>query len=63
MADFDKHMYMIVFPINALASSQLSPSEFAQHYAVGSSKHFRGKVIFVELDINFRNPYFEFDGL
>ncbi|HCV43354.1 MAG TPA: hypothetical protein DGH68_07705 [Bacteroidetes bacterium] len=61
MAEFEKHLYMIVFPINALVSSQLNPTEFAQHYAVGSAKHFRGKVIFIELDINFRNPYFDID--
>jgi hypothetical protein len=61
MAEFDKHLYMIVFPINALVSSQLKPAEFAQHYAVGSAKHFGGKVIFVEVDINFRNSYFDID--
>ncbi|HCV42230.1 MAG TPA: hypothetical protein DGH68_02010 [Bacteroidetes bacterium] len=61
MAEFEKHLYVIVFPINALVSSQLSPTEFAQHYAVGSAKHFRGKVIFVEVDITFRNQYFDID--
>ncbi|HUN66736.1 MAG TPA: hypothetical protein VMW43_11610 [Bacteroidota bacterium] len=61
MADSAKHLYMIVFPINALVSSQLKPEEFAQHYTVGSAKHFRGKVIFAEVDIKFRNPYFDID--
>jgi hypothetical protein len=56
-----KHLYMIVFPINALVASQLNPTEFAQHYTIGSAKHFRGKVIFVEVDLNFRNPYFDID--
>jgi hypothetical protein len=57
----EKHLYMIVFPVNALVASQLKPAEFAQHYTIGSAKHFRGKVIFVEVDINFRNPYFDIE--
>jgi hypothetical protein len=61
MAEYPKHLYMIVFPINALVASQLAPPEFAQHYAVGSSKHFSGKVIFVEVDVTFRDAYFEID--
>jgi hypothetical protein len=61
MADYEKHLYMIVFPINALVASQLKPAEFAQHYTVGSAKHYRGKVIFVEVDIQFRHPYFDID--
>lgn len=61
MADYPKHLYMIVFPINALVASQLRPEDFAQHYAIGSAKHFRGKVIFAEVDVNFRHPYFEID--
>jgi len=61
MAEYDKHLYMIVFPINALVASQLKPEEFAQHYAIGSAKHFRGKVVFAEVDVNFRDPYFEID--
>lgn len=61
MAEYDKHLYMIVFPINALVASQLKPNEFAEHYTIGSAKHYKGKVIFAEVDINFRNPYFEID--
>jgi hypothetical protein len=61
MADYQKHLYMIVFPINALVASQLEPAAFAQHYTIGSARHFQGKVIFAELDINFRDPYFRID--
>jgi len=50
---------MIVFPINALVASQLEPEDFGMHYAVGSTKHYSGKVIFVEVDINFQHPYFD----
>ena len=61
MAQHQKHLYMIVFPVNALVSSQLEPDRFAEHFTVGSAKHYRGKVIFAEVDINFRDPYFEID--
>jgi len=61
MSKHEKHLYMIVFPINALVASQLGPDRFGEHYTMGSAKHFGGKVIFAELDINFRNDYFEID--
>ena len=61
MPDYEKHLYMIVFPINALVASQLEPDKFGEHYTTGSAKHFSGKVIFAELDINFRNDHFEID--
>ena len=61
MAEYQKHLYMIVFPINALVASQLEPKAFAQHYTIGSARHFQGKVIFAELDINFRDPYFKIE--
>jgi len=61
MPEYQKHLYMIVFPVNALVASQLDPEQFAEHYTIGSSKHYEGKVIFAEIDINFRDPYFEID--
>ncbi|MCB2203370.1 hypothetical protein KQI65_01370 [bacterium] len=61
MAEYQKHLYMIVFPINALVASQLEPEAFAQHYTIGSARHFQGKVIFAEIDSNFRNPYFQIE--
>lgn len=61
MPDYEKHLYMIVFPINALVASQLQPEQFGEHYTTGSAKHFSGKVIFAELDINFRHPEIEID--
>jgi hypothetical protein len=61
MAEYEKHLYLIVFPVNALVASQLNPMAFAEHYTIGSSKHFRGKVIFAEVDISFCNPYFDID--
>lgn len=61
MPEYKQHLYMIVFPINALVASQLSPEAFAEHYTIGSAKHFRGKVLFAEIDINFRHPFFDID--
>lgn len=61
MAESDKHLYMIVFPINALVASQLKPQEFGEHYTIGSTKHYKGKVIFAEVDINFCDAYFDID--
>lgn len=59
MPAYDKHLYMIVHPVNALVASQLSPEDFARHYTIGSSKHYQGKVIFAELDLAFRDPHFD----
>jgi hypothetical protein len=61
MQEYEKHLYMIVFPTNALVASQLGPEKFGEHYTMGNAKHFSGKVIFTELDINFRNDYFDID--
>ncbi|MHC1736762.1 MAG: hypothetical protein AB9882_01980 [Ignavibacteriaceae bacterium] len=62
MDKYPQNLYMIVFPINALVASQLNPHQFAEHYTVGSAKHYRGKVIFAEIDIKFRDAYFEIDN-
>lgn len=61
MADFTKHLYLILYPNEALVASQLTPEEFGMHYSVGSPRHFTGKVIFVEVDIEFRHPYLRID--
>ena len=61
MQNYEKHLYMIVFPINALVSSQLDPEKFGEHYTTGSARHFNGKVIFAELIPEFRDPYFKID--
>ncbi len=61
MAEFQKHLYLILYPNEALVASQLEPDEFGKHYSVGSPKHYKGKVIFAEVDINYRNDYFQID--
>ena len=57
MSEFQKHLYLILHPNEALVASQLSPEEFGSHYSVGSPRHFTGKVIFAEVDINYRNEF------
>lgn len=61
MSEYQKHLYLILYPNEALVASQLSPSEFGQHYSIGSTRHFSGKVIFAEVDINYRSDYFRLD--
>ncbi|GAB4343791.1 MAG: hypothetical protein Kow0037_32140 [Calditrichia bacterium] len=61
MSELKKHLYLILYPNEALVASQLSPEEFGRHYAVGSPKHFSGKVIFAEVDLSYRNDYFKID--
>jgi hypothetical protein len=61
MSDYRKHLYLILFPNEALVASQLTPEEFGQHYSIGSSRHFTGKVLFVEIDISFRHEYLRID--
>jgi hypothetical protein len=61
MAEFQTHLYLILHPNEALVASQLSPEEFGSHYSVGSPRHFTGKVIFAEVDINYRAEYLRID--
>jgi hypothetical protein len=61
MSEFQKHLYLILHPNEALVASQLSPEEFGSHYSIGSPRHFTGKVIFAEVDINYRNEFLRID--
>lgn len=61
MSEFQKHLYLILHPNEALVASQLSPEEFGAHYSTGSPRHFTGKVIFVEVDLAYRNEYLRID--
>ncbi len=55
------HLYLILFPNHALVASQLAPEDFAQHYQVGSNRHYRGKLIFASLNPSFRHEFFQID--
>lgn len=61
--NYEIHLYMILYPHNALIASQLSPALLAQHYTAGSSRHYRGKVIFAEIDVDFRHEFFPVDQI
>ena len=61
MSEFPKHLYLILHPNEALVASQLSPEEFGAHYSIGSPRHFTGKVLFAEIDINYRHEFLRID--
>lgn len=60
-APFQNHLYMICYPNQALVLSQLSPEDFCFRYSYGSASFYSGKLIFAELDLNYRNDFFPID--
>ncbi len=58
---YDNHLYQILAPNPALVASQLNPEDFAKHYTAGSVRYYAAKVVFAEIDIDFRHPYFKID--
>jgi hypothetical protein len=60
--DYPRRLYLILHPVHALIGSQLTPEQLARHYTIGPSRHYRGKVIFAEVDPAFRDPYFDIEG-
>lgn len=58
---YENHLYQILAPNPALVASQLSPEDFAKHYTAGSVRYYAAKVLFAEIDVNFRHPYFRID--
>ena len=61
--NYEKRLYMVLYPNSALIASQYSPERFARHYTSGSSRHYSGKVIFAEIDPEYRNDYFGIDAV
>ncbi|HEC60953.1 MAG TPA: hypothetical protein ENI27_01720 [bacterium] len=59
--NYTNHLYEILYPNPALVSSQYTPDQFSKHYSSGSTRYYEGKLIFTELDTNFRDPYFDID--
>ena len=57
----EKYLYSIMYPNYGLVASMLPPEEFGKHYTVGSSRFFHGQVIFAEIDVTYRHPYFPID--
>lgn len=58
---YQNHLYMILHPTYSIVGSQYSPEEFATHYMSGSTRHYNGKVVFAEIDINYRHEFFNID--
>lgn len=58
---FETKLYAIFHPSPALIASQLEAEQFARHYLAGSIRHYSGKVIFAEINSEFRDPYFHID--
>lgn len=59
--EYQPHLYMICYPNAALVLSQLAPDQFGYRYNFGSTSYYAGKLIFAEIDINYRHPYFKID--
>ncbi|HET6450850.1 MAG TPA: hypothetical protein VFI08_06040, partial [Spirochaetia bacterium] len=59
--EYANRLYVIVHPTSALIGSQYTPEQLARHYTVGPTRHYRGKVIFAEVDVAFRHPYFRIE--
>jgi hypothetical protein len=58
----ERHLYLVVHPNHSLVASQLDPERFIKHYVRDSARYFEGKLVFVELDTDFRHHYFDIDG-
>jgi hypothetical protein len=58
---YQDRLYVLLHPTTALIGSQLTPEQLARHYTVGPTRHYRGKVVFAEVDAAYRNPYFRID--
>lgn len=62
--NYDSHLYQVLSPNPALVASQLEPQTFAKYYTSGSTRYHSGKIVFAEIDLTFRHPFFNIaDGL
>lgn len=59
--DYQPHLYLICYPNSALVLSHLSAEDFGARYNYGSATYYAGKLIFAEVDINYRNDYLRID--
>jgi len=57
-----KHLYLILQPNHSLIASQLEPEHFIRHYVQGSTRYFEGRLIFAEVDPDYRHSYFDIDA-
>jgi hypothetical protein len=59
---YETRLYQILYPNQALVASQLDPEAFARHYLIGSIRHYTGKLVFADIDPEFRHPYFDIEA-
>lgn len=52
-----QYLYLSLFP-EALIASMLPPDEFGAYVAVGDYKKLHGRAMFIEVDPDFRHPFF-----
>jgi hypothetical protein len=55
-----KHLYLSLIP-EALIVSMLPPEEFGEYYTVGDKRKHNEQAIFIELDPEFRHPFFRIE--
>lgn len=60
--EYFNHLYAVLHPQEALIASQLKPEQFAMHYISGSTRFYDGKVLFAEVDPDFRCDFFDIDN-
>ena len=59
---YASHLYAIFYPNPALIASQYTPDQFCGHFRSGSTRYYGGKMIYAEIDLDFRDPYFDIEG-
>ncbi len=61
--EYRNRLYVVLHPNVALIGSQLEPEDFARHYSSGPTRYYFGKVIFAEIDPEYRHPFFDIEGI
>ncbi|MDQ6982473.1 MAG: hypothetical protein Q9M08_05655 [Mariprofundus sp.] len=59
--EYQKRLYQILYPNNSLVASQLTPEQFGKHFLIGTARHYEGKIIFTEVDADFRHDFFKIE--
>ena len=60
--EYPRVIYQVLYPNPSLIASQLNPEQFARHYIAGSTRYYNGRLIFAEVDADFRHPFFNIEA-
>ena len=60
--EYQQRLYQILYPNNSLVASQLTPEQFGKHFLIGTARHYEGKIIFAEVDADFRHDFFKIEA-